>query len=98
MLLGKAQDQGEIATLAALRPQWVKVLNIETAPLLFERYAVTGLAMYLVRPDGCIAYRAPHFDAAPLEGFLKTQYELGLFEVHSTKALAYRRFAPPRAR
>ena len=39
--------------------------------LLHERYGLDGPGLYLLRPDGYIAFRAPRLDTAALQSYLQ---------------------------
>ena len=43
---------------------------VDHGGLAHARHGLTGAGLYLVRPDGHVAFRAPSLDAAPLAAYL----------------------------
>ncbi len=67
-------EPAAIAALRELHAPWLEIVPVRASEALRDRYAVTGPALYLIRPDGYVAYRALGHDAGALGEFLQRAY------------------------
>ena len=53
---------------------------VDEPGLAHERYGLRGAGLYLIRPDGYVAFRAPGTDLRPLRAYLQRVFPLPSFE------------------
>ena len=70
---------GESARVGAEIPVYV-----DEPGLAHERYGLRGAGLYLIRPDGYVAFRAPGTDLRPLRDYLQRVFPSPSFERRET--------------
>ncbi|WP_218814288.1 FAD-dependent monooxygenase [Rickettsiella endosymbiont of Dermanyssus gallinae] len=73
---GKTQqaDLENLKLLAYSYADWVHIHPFQASPdneVLFQRYGVTSAAIYIIRPDGYIGFRAYGYDLTAANNYLK---------------------------
>lgn len=70
---------GESARVGAEIPVYV-----DESGLVHERYGLSGAGLYLIRPDGYVAFRTPGTDLRPLQAYLQRVFPSPSFERQET--------------
>jgi hypothetical protein len=57
---------------------------VDEPGLAHERYGLKGAGLYLIRPDGYVAFRAPRTDLRPLREYLQRVFPSSSLERQET--------------